>query len=307
MNKFHDLKLTAHSWFKSSSVSSPFSIRKSVLYIYFVIFMSCFNNAYASEKIEKKQNSPRDILTKLRGGDYAHAGDKEAIDFVLAKLASHKEKIENGNILDLGSGYGGTADYLYKKGFRKIWGIDHDKNAVKYASSHYKAIKFFPTDAMNLTERFRKDFFSFVYMFNVAYAIPDKASLIRNISKTSEPGAILAVFDYSKLKDHVPTSKKDKPEIMKDLAGNIMHPIEVAKFNSILKKQGWKILISEDISKEYIDWYEKFLQTIISQRTELLKMHKGKDIEKLANLFNRILFNLKNGSLGGCLIIAEKL
>lgn len=276
------------------------------LAICFVIFMSYFHNSYANTKIEKR-NESRNILTKLRGGDYAHVGDIEAMNLTLSKLENHKEITQDGNILDLGSGYGGTADYFFKHGYKKVWGIDYDKNAVDYASSHYKRIKFFHLDAKDLTKKFRKDFFSLVYMFNVAYAISNKELLVQNITKTSKQGAILAIFDYTKLKEHVPSSKKDKPEIMKDFAGNIMHPLEVKKFTSTLEKNGWKILEVTDLTKEYINWYEGFLQKTISQKAELLKFHKEKDIEKVANLFNRILFNLKNETLGGCLILAEKL
>ena len=276
------------------------------LAICFVIFMSYLSSAYANTKIEKR-NESRNILTKLRGGDYAHVGEVEAINLILSKLENHKEVIANDNILDLGSGYGGTADYFFKHGYKKIWGIDIDKNAVDYSSSHYPHIKFFHLDAKDLTKKFRKDFFSLTYIYNVAYAISNKDLLIRNITQTSKKGAILAIFDYTKLKEHVPSSKKDKPEIMKDFAGNIMHPIEVKSFTANLEKHGWKILEVTDLTTEYTNWYENFLQKTISQKAELLKSHKEKDIEKIANLFNRILFNLKNGTLGGCLIIAEKL
>ncbi len=276
------------------------------LAICFVIFMSYFHNSYANTKIEKR-NESRNILTKLRGGDYAHVGDIEAMNLTLSKLENHKDITQEGNILDLGSGYGGTADYFFKHGYKRIWGIDYDKNAVDYSSSHYKHIKFFHLDPKDLTKKFRKDFFSLVYMFNVAYAISNKELLVQNITKTSKQGAILAVFDYTKLKEHVPSSKKDKPEIMKDFASNLMHPLEVKNFTSILEKNGWKILEVTDLTKEYINWYEGFLQKTISQKSELLKSHKEKDIEKAANLFNRILFNLKNETLGGCLILAEKL
>jgi hypothetical protein len=45
------------------------------------LMLSCY--VYGSQP---QINEPRLLLTHLRDGDYAHAGDKKAIDLVISKL-----------------------------------------------------------------------------------------------------------------------------------------------------------------------------------------------------------------------------
>ncbi len=278
----------------------------------FLIFFSILivsSKTFAMEKLTDKAmykiNAKRAMLTKLREGDFAHAGDREAIEFVLSKI-SMSNNIKNGNVLDLGSGYGGTADYCSAKGFKKIWGVDIDKNAVDYANLKYPQIKFLHLDAMNLNKKFRKDFFSFVYMFNVIYAIENKDLLIRNLSKVSKKGAILAIFDYSKLKKEDPNQKKTSPPL-KDFSGLVMHPIEPDSLAKIITQHGWKIMETSDITDKYIMWYEQFLNELSQKRSDFAKTYNEKNVEDVENLFNKILFNLKSGEIGGVLMIAQKL
>ncbi len=78
-------------------------------------------------------NSARLLLAELRHGDYAHAGDQEAIDLVIQKLLKLNPHIKAGTTLDVGSGFGGTLDYLIQQGFKNTEGIDMDASAVAQA------------------------------------------------------------------------------------------------------------------------------------------------------------------------------
>jgi hypothetical protein len=59
-------------------------------------------------------NNLRFILFQLRNGDYAHAGEEEAIDLVIKNISA------TGSVLDVGSGFGGTLNYFHSKGFFMI-------------------------------------------------------------------------------------------------------------------------------------------------------------------------------------------
>lgn len=74
---------------------------------------SCFSNPLPMEKM----NTARLLLANLRGGDYAHPGDKDAIDMVIRKVLELSPDIQKGICLDIGSGLGGTANYMYESGF----------------------------------------------------------------------------------------------------------------------------------------------------------------------------------------------
>jgi len=53
----------------------------------------------------------------VRGGDYAHAGDRKAIDIVLEKVLSLEPDLKSKAVLDVGCGCGGTAQYCMKQVF----------------------------------------------------------------------------------------------------------------------------------------------------------------------------------------------
>ena len=53
-------------------------------------------------------NSACLLLAELRRGDYAHAGDAEAIELVIEKLLRLNPQIKSGRVLDVASGFGGT-------------------------------------------------------------------------------------------------------------------------------------------------------------------------------------------------------
>ena len=55
----------------------------------------------------------KQILALARGGDYAHPGEEEAIELVMAPVAKRPDQV----VLDVGCGCGGTAHYLADHGW----------------------------------------------------------------------------------------------------------------------------------------------------------------------------------------------
>ncbi len=245
-----------------------------------------------------KLNQARLILSELRGGDFTHAGDKEAIDMVLTKLKQDFPGALKGNCLDVGCGFGGTADYLVKQGFKNVWGIDVDKSAIDYAKSKYKGVTFSVLDAISLNSHFKKDFFSFVYLFNVLYAIDDKVLVLQQLAEISNPGAILMIFDYS---------VEDSIEPMLDLAGKPMRPIYTKKIKEQLHESGWEVLEMHDISSNFIVWYEQLLQKLEEKNQELKGHFQEEDIAKVSATYVHILHHLHRKTLGGVLIYAKRI
>lgn len=174
-----------------------------------VIIMTILLNSFSANA---QPNSKRLLLSTLRGGDYAHAGDVEAIDLVLAKLLEIKPKIKFGNVLDVGCGFGGTLDYLRNKGLKNLFGIDINSDSINYAKIKYPNIQFDALDALELGSFYPKETFDLVIMFNSIYAIKDKLKLLAALSKVSKPGAFLVIFDYS-------VSKQNEALTILDFAG----------------------------------------------------------------------------------------
>lgn len=242
-------------------------------------------------------NQARLLLSQLRGGDFTHAGDKEAIDMVITKLKQEHPEALTGNCLDVGCGFGGTADYLLKQGVKHIWGIDVDKAVIGYAKSKYKGIEFLTLDAASASAHFKREFFSFIYLFNVLYAIEDKANVLKQLAEVAKPGAILMIFDYSTI---------DNAEPILDLAGNPMRPIYTKEIRQQLQESGWEVLEVRDLSSNFITWYEQLLQKLDEKKQELKGHFLEKDIAKFSATYIHILHQLRHKTLGGLMIYAKR-
>ena len=239
-------------------------------------------------------NRARVLLTHLRGGDYAHAGDKEAIDLVMSKALELCPEILNDPCLDVGSGFGGTAGYLQGLSFQSIHGIDHDASAIEYANKNYPECKFVHADVNLIPEIYHPDTFSLIYLFNVLYAIEDKAKTVRDLFSVAKPGAILALFDYT----------AESPMSLKDFAERQMFPIEVKQLKTDLENCGWVILEITDLSTQFLHWYEATLDQL--EEESLRKQFLDEDLQQVKSTFTALVGMLKKSQIGGAAIYAQK-
>ncbi len=244
-------------------------------------------------------NSKRLLLSYLRGGDYAHAGDTEAINMVLNRIRPINPNIISGNVLDMGCGFGGTLEYLKNKGFKHLYGLDINQDSINYAKTKYIGINFAHLDALNVESFFSDKKFDLVMLFNSAYAIEDKAELLLSIAKISKPGTILAIFDYSAI-------SQDKTLPILDFAGKQMKPIELKSLLIDLKKADWNLIEIEDLSLKFIIWYNNFLETLHKQENDLKQKFLNDDIQQIDATFSYILEQLKSKRMGGVIIYAIK-
>ncbi len=242
-------------------------------------------------------NGARVLLTYLREGDYAHAGDRQAVDLVMQKALELSREVLDGCCLDVGSGFGGTADYIRRLGFNSVYGIDIDEASVEYAKKRYPEVHFSVADVRQITKTFEARFFSFISLFNVLYAIEDKSLVLRNLAMLAKPGAILTLFDYT---------AKQAFEPMKDLSGKPMYPIVVSDVKETLQKTGWEVVEVVDLSFHFLSWYEDLLNKMQSEESELVLRFSKQDIAKVKTTFDVIYERLSADTLGGIVIYAKR-
>jgi len=96
----------------------------------------------------------KEFLATVRGKDYAHAGEEEAIDLIFSKIP----KQENRKILDAGCGRGGTADYVQRNGWGHVVGVDIESQSIEYAKNAYPASEFHAMDVCEIGTRFPEHF-----------------------------------------------------------------------------------------------------------------------------------------------------
>jgi SAM-dependent methyltransferase len=231
-------------------------------------------------------NECRRILTELYNGDYAHAGGAEAIDIVLTKVLQFNPRIKQQKALDIGSGFGGTAYCLYQQGFKQVYGFDIDPVAVSYAKYRYPMISFTIEDALKAHRAFPDEKFGFVYLFNVAYAIADKKSLLSSITRVVSKGTMLVLFDYAQ------RSKQDLG--LFDLSNRPMFPINVSDMTQKLLEHGWKALLIEDTTIQCISWYEELLGNLEKQYDMLQSKFSQESVVKVRQMFESLLGRVIN-------------
>lgn len=240
------------------------------------------------------------LLSIMKEGHYSHVGGIEAINLLTSRAIKINPNIENGNSLDVGCGFGGTAGFLQDSGFSNMWGIDIDEKAIEHSKHNYPNVNFATADATKLTDMFENEFFSFVYMFNVASEIPDKAALLQKIKSVCKDGSILAIFDYT-LAD-----PKNKEELL-DHAGLPIYPINMEHLNLLLRVIGWEVIETTDITSNYQQWYTQTLEKI-SSRKDMLKAtgYSDAEIQLVQDNFNHMLKLMKDGKINGTILIAKK-
>lgn len=256
--------------------------------ILLVIIMLVNSISFANEP-----NAKRLLLSTLRNGDYAHAGDAEAIDLVLKQIAGINHQAQ---VLDVGCGFGGTLAYLKKQGFEHLYGIDINQDSINYAKSKYPDINFITLDMLKADSLDIK--FDLIMLFNSIYAIQDKTKLLQVLNKIANPNAILVIFDYS-------SNYKETLEI-KDFTGKTMYPIILNSFIPDLQKNNWKVIKTQDLSEQFITWYEQFLQKLNKEKSTLELKFLKTDIQQVQDSFSYFLSELKNKNMGGIVIYAQK-
>jgi hypothetical protein len=92
-----------------------------------------------------------------------------------------------------------------------------------------------------------------------------------------------------------------------DLAGKRIYPLELDKIQQQLRDSGWDLLEVEDLSSQYVRWYEDLLTKLEEGQNELLFTFSTEDVEKVRSAFSAILSQIQRNKMGGAVIYAQKL
>lgn len=278
------------------------TLRSIILLITSAVFLSFVLYCGGFSMFQSKPNPSRLLLAKIRGGDYAHAGDKDAFRVVLPKIVDYfKRQLVDQTVLDVGCGFGGTADYLYTQGFYNIWGIDIDKGAIDYAISKYPFINFSVHDAKEVDQKFEKKFFSLLYLFNVFCSLSDaeKVQTLNALAQTAKPGALLVIFDYSHL-------KPNEPHGLKDLLGKPIYPIVPSTLHEQIKQSKWEIIEETDLTPNFLKWYQDLLHKLDQQKNSFTNDFPVEVINNLSKTYTEILSKIESKILGGIVVYARR-
>jgi len=103
----------------------------------------------------------KQILAMVRHGDFAHAGEEEAIERALREVPKDCDQ----QILDAGCGRGGTAAYMQYHGWGRVTGIDVEPKSIAHAREAYPELTFVCCD-INEVAKHLKRCFDVITLFN---------------------------------------------------------------------------------------------------------------------------------------------
>jgi len=234
------------------------------------------------------------ILAMAREGDYAHAGEEEAIRLALQTVP----KNPNQRLLDAGCGRGGTACFVQANGWGHVTGFDIEGQSVKEAQALHPEIKFAVCDVLAVADHVRPPF-DIIYAFNAFYTFPDQAGALRALRAVAGPEARLVLFDYVDRGGFV-TSDFARTE-----EATHWRPLDLTALPGQLAAAGWALDAVRDLDPDYERWYVALLQRFEAKRDAITELAGDALYRHAWQVYRLLLDAIQQGHLGGAIVEAR--
>lgn len=236
----------------------------------------------------------KQLLALIRGSDYAHAGEEEAIELVLRNEAKRPDQL----LLDVGCGRGGTANYVQGRGWGSVMGLDADADSIAHARQAYPTIEFHACDVVDADSVIGRKF-DLIYLFNSFYAFADQPRALAVLARLAKESGRLLLFDYTDR-----SSYADNPLIF-DGKPFIPHPVKLISIGDMLHLAGWRLIEVQDITDAYEHWYDILVQRMECKRTEIIASVGAEGFAYVRGQYTGLLGAIRGGVLGGAIIRAK--
>lgn len=238
-----------------------------------------------------KMNSPmgKRILALVRGGDYAHAGELEAVELVFGKVARDSSRL----LLDVGCGRGGTAHQVQDGGWGKVTGVDLDPDSIAYARKAYPRIQFVVADAISLSEVISERF-DLIYLFNSFYAFPDQSRALEQLRRVSRETGRLIIFDYCRGAEGGGEFPLEK-----------WYPLDLSGARGLLSASKWSVTGVEDITGHYERWYRELVTRIEARSAAIVEMAGEEWFNFVRSFYGGLFRCIETGRIGGAVVYAR--
>ena len=241
-------------------------------------------------------NETKRILSFLRDGDFAHPGEIEAIDLITGSIPKNIHQ----NILDIGCGLGGTANYLYQNGFGNVIGIDIDTDLINYALKKYTDISFVNCDVME-SPKFLKQSFQLMICMNAFFCFKDQKESLKQLLKLADQNCELIIFDYSQFDSDLIES----PFYWSKTASRFC-PIHLDKFKKTLAESGWHYQSSIDITAQFEVWYQALLHQFEIKKQDMMTHFDHDLVNKMYDGYCQLLQLIRDKKVGGIVVYATR-
>lgn len=248
------------------------------------------------------------LLAHIRKGNYAHAGEEQAINLILNLITPNP----NQTLLDIGCGLGGTANYIQEKGYGHVTGIDIDPTVLEQAKEYYPNIPFYYCDANLLNDFFSvpsfKDNqkFDVLYSFNAFFCFQNQENCLKQFALVAKPQAELLIFDYTS-PGHFSGSSPFTDETKQSTAALRFNPINLSNVAENLKACSWKLEKIIPLDIQYRTWYQELIHKMESNKEDLIAHFGSTPFHELHQGYQKLLEMLKQGIVGGGIVYAKKM
>src|ERR1700722_6966029 len=229
------------------------------------------------------------ILALVRDGDYAHAGEEEAIERAFRSIPKDSDRW----MLDVGCGRGGSADYFRRNGWGHVEGIDRDAESIEYAPATYPEIGFHVCDVLDIARTLTRAF-DLIYMLNAFYAFDRQREALAGLRQVAKHGAQLVIFDYT-----VGARAGGTPNPM------MPHAIRLSEIGEMLRETGWEPGAVEDLNVESAGWYATFVERIQLKRAEIEKIGGDDWYNFVFSMYSGLHGVIAGDILGGAIVQAR--
>jgi phosphoethanolamine N-methyltransferase len=244
-----------------------------------------------------REYAGKQLVSFLRKGDFAHAGEEEAIDLAFSNVEHGPEQ----TILDVGCGLGGTAAYIQNHHLGQVTGLDIEREAILYAQKKYSEIPFHCCDVLNAADVITQKF-DIICLFNAFYAFSEPLLALRTLNKLVKVKGKIIIFDYSDpcVKEITPLFNAGKNNT------SPFRPIPLHSIDFLLEQSSWQPVKRIDLSLQYIQWYTQLINRLLENETEIIHLFSQSLFQKALDTYLSIKRSLVAGLLGGILLYAEK-
>jgi len=231
------------------------------------------------------------ILSLVRDGDYAHAGEEEAIELAMARVDKDAGRL----ILDAGCGRGGTADYLHRHGWGRVIGIDIELGAIRSAQANYPGMRFLTGDICDVDRQLveRPDI---ICMFNAYYCFADQPKALAALRRVAVPQTRMIVFD------HVDRGRYRDEPLMDAGMPFLPNPLRLAEVSEAMLRAGWQAPDIVEIHADYARWYAGLVGKIERSRESIVEIAGTEGYAHVRRLYQGLRDAAADGKLGAAII-----
>ncbi len=231
------------------------------------------------------------ILSLVRDGDYAHAGEEEAIDLAMAGVGKNPDRL----VLDAGCGRGGTADYLHRNGWGRVIGIDVEARSIEAARQNYPDGRFLACDVGDVG-RHVDEHPDVICMFNAYYCFPDQPNALAALLAVAKPQTRMVIFDHVDRGGY-----RDEP-LMDAGQPFLPNPLRLAEVERQVTGAGWQAPALRELNAEYAAWYQNLVGRIETARDRIAAMAGEAGYDHVLGLYRGLLTAARRGVLGAAVI-----